>query len=132
MPDMQLTSYPNGISAAVLDKNAILKEANYTVVAKTDSGKTFYSTADAIVYSLPAVEAGTVVTFENMAEDGAAGITINPNGTDTITYLASLAAGKGVVNTKATAKKGDYITLQSLGGTTWNVMSVRGIWAKVP
>ena len=38
---------------------------------------------------------------------------------------------KGLINSKATAKKGDYVTLASLNGVVaWQVVDVRGVWAK--
>lgn len=128
---MALTNFPNGIGSFFVDSNAVAKTANYTVVATTDSGKTFTSTLDGIVYTLPAIAIGNTVTFVNLAENGQAALNISPNASDGITYAGSSTDNKDLINTKATAKKGDFVTLASLDGTdAWQVVAVRGIWAK--
>jgi len=108
-----------------------IKTANYTVVINTDSGKTFVSALDAIVFTLPAIAIGNTFTIKNTAADGDAAINIAPNASDGISYVGSLTDDKDLINTKATAKKGDFVTLASLDGVvSWQVVDVRGIWAK--
>lgn len=107
------------------------KIANYTVVATTDSGKTLASATDGMAFTLPAIAIGNTVTFVNTAEDGANTLTISPNASDGITYAGASDDDKDLINTKATSKKGDYVTLASLDGVVaWQVVAVRGIWAK--
>ena len=108
------------------------KTADYTVVVVTDSGKVFSSTLDGITYTLPAIAAGEVYTFINNAEDGAAALNISPNASDGIMYAGSNTDDKDLINTKATAKKGDYVTIKSseAGTVAWQVVAARGIWAK--
>lgn len=109
----------------------VVKTANYTVVITTDSGKTFTSKLDGIAFTLPAIAIGNTVTIVNIAKDGQALLTVSPNANDGITYAGSSTDDKDIINTKATAKKGDYITLASLDGVVaWQVVAVRGIWAK--
>ena len=48
---------------------ALDKSANYTVQA-ADSGKTFTSSTDGVVFTLPAISIGRVITFVNTAQDG--------------------------------------------------------------
>lgn len=128
---MATTNFPNGMKTFVLDSNAVEKTANYTVVTTTDSGKTFYVKTDGIVFTLPAIAVGNTITFVNMANDGAAALTISPNASDGITYAGSSTDNKDLINTKATAKQGDYVTLASLNGTdAWQVVAARGVWAK--
>ena len=126
------TRLPNGIESFLVDNNAVEKTANYTVVITTDSGKTFVSKLDAIVFTLPAIAVGNVVTIVNMAEDGKAKLSISPNASDGITYAGSSTDNKDLINTKATAKKGDYVTIQAMNGdvTAWQVVGARGVWAK--
>jgi len=125
------TAFPNGISSFLVDNNATLKTANYTVVISTDSGSTFTSTLDAIVYTLPSIAIGNTVTFINLALDGGAKLSISPAAADGITYDGSSTDNKDLINTKATAKYGDFVTIASLDGTTaWQVVAARGIWAK--
>ena len=125
------TAFPNGLSTFLVDNNATLKEANYTVVISTDSGSTFTSTLDGIVYALPAIAIGNTITFVNLARDGVAKLSVSPAAADGVTYDGSSTDNKDIINTKATAKYGDFITLASLDGVVaWQVVAVRGIWAK--
>ena len=128
---LRLTVYPNGLASFLVDSNAEIKAANYTVVIDTDSGKTFSSTLDAIVATLPSIATGNTITFVNMADDGTAALNISPAAADGINYVGSNTDDKDLINTKATAKKGDYVTLASLNGVVaWQVVDVRGVWAK--
>ena len=107
------------------------KTSNYTVVITTDSGKTFTSKTDGVVFTLPSIAVGNVFTFINTARDGVAGLTISPAALDGITYAGSSTDDKDLINTKATSKEGDYVKLAALDGTTaWQVVEAKGIWAK--
>lgn len=131
LSDLRLTVFPNGIASFLVDNNSTPKAANYTVVITTDSGKTFTSTLDGIVYTLPAIAIGNTVTIVNMAEDGQAALNISPAAADGITYAGSSTDDTDLINTKATAQKGDYVTLASLDGVVaWQVVDARGVWAK--
>ena len=111
--------------------NIETKASNYTVVATTDSGKTFVSSTDGVVFTLPAIATGAVFKFVNAAEDGTNTLTISPNASDGIDYAGSKTDDKDVINTKATSKQGDFIVIASLSSTThWSVTSVRGVFAK--
>jgi len=127
----RLTKFPNGLSSFLVDSNAVEKTANYTVIITTDSGKTFTSETDGVVFTLPSIAIGNTITFVNNAVDGAADLTISPAALDGITYAGSSTDDKDLINTKATAKRGDFVTLASLDGVVaWQVVAVRGIWAK--
>ena len=95
--------------AGVTGFNIDAKESNYTVVATTDSGKTFTSKTNGTVFTLPAIAVGNVFTFVNTAEDGANTFTISPNASDGILYVGGLVDDKDLINTKATSKVGDYV-----------------------
>ena len=111
--------------------NIETKASNYTVVATTDSGKTFVSSTDGVVFTLPAIATGAVFKFVNAAEDGTNALTISPNASDGIDYAGSKTDDKDVINTKATSKQGDYVVIASLDSTTnWSVTEVRGVFAK--
>ena len=117
--------------AGVTGFNIEAKESNYTVVATTDSGKTFTSKTDGTVFTLPAIAIGNTFTFVNTAEDGSNTLTISPNASDGITYAGSSTDDKDLINTKATSKVGDFVTLASLDGTVaWQVVACQGVWAK--
>lgn len=128
---LKLTLFPNGLGSFLVDNNAEIKTGNTTVIISTDSGKTFVSTLDAIVYTLPSIAIGNTITFVNMADDGQAALNISPAAADGITYAGSSTDNKDLINTKATSKKGDFVTLASLDGVVaWQVVAARGVWAK--
>jgi len=106
------------------------KSANYTV-ANGDSGKTLTSSTDGVVFTLPAISIGRVVTFVNTAQDGTNTLTISPAAADGILYAGSLTDDKDLINTKATSKVGDFVTLASLNSIDfWTVVDVQGVFAK--
>ena len=117
--------------AGVTGYNIEAKESNYTVVATTDSGKTFTSKTNGTVFTLPAIAVGNVFEFVNTAEDGANTFTISPNASDGILYVGGLVDDKDLINTKATSKVGDYVKIAALNSTAhWTVVEAQGVWAK--
>lgn len=119
-------------------------------LSSADSGKIFLCATDALVFTLPAVgslglgtssdkaPAGTTFTFVNSGADGNNIITISPAAADAVFGSIANAAADSVasgtddkdwVNTKATANKGDRVTLVSDGSTGWFIIEGVGIWA---
>jgi len=128
---LRLTVFPNGLASFLVDINAEIKTENYTVVINDDSGKTITSTLDGFVAQLPSIGTGNTITFVNMADDGQSEFSISPAALDGINYAGSNTDDKDLINTKATSKKGDYVTLASLNGTVaWQVIDARGVWDK--
>ena len=110
--------------------NIETKTSNYTV-RTGDSGKTFVSSTDGVVFTLPAIAIGYSFKFVNNAPDGANALTLSPNASDGITYAGSSTDDKDLINTKATSKQGDFVVISSLDGTgAWQVTQVRGTFAK--
>jgi hypothetical protein len=110
--------------------NIETKTSNYTVTT-ADSGKTFVSSTDGVVFTLPAIAIGYSFKFVNNAPDGTNALTLSPNAADGITYAGSSTDDKDLINTKTTSKQGDYVVIASLDGTTaWQVTEVRGTFAK--
>ena len=106
------------------------KTANYTV-QNADSGKTFTSKTDGVVFTLPAISIGRIFTFVNTGPDGTNALTISPNASDGILYAGSLTDDKDIINTKATSKVGDFVVCASLNSTThWTIVDVQGVFAK--
>ena len=131
MSSSRLTNFPNGLGSFFVDSNSTAKESAYTVVVTTDSGKTFTTVTDGMVFTLPAIAIGNTVTFVNMSPDASGSLAISPAAADGITYAGSATDDKDLINTKATAKRGDSVTLASLDGVVaWQVVAVRGTWAK--
>jgi len=118
--------------AGVTGFNIEQKDSSYTVVINNgDSGKTFLSNTKDVVFTLPAIAIGNVYTFVNTGADGQNNLTISPDGDDGLLYLGSLTDDKDVINTLATSKVGDYITVASLNSVVfWTVVDVQGVWAK--
>lgn len=114
-----------------------------TTLTKDYDGQILAVGTDALVITLPAVgadtaPAGTTLTFLNIGADGNNLITLSPNASDaifgTIANAAADSVASGVddkdfVNTKATANKGDRVTLVSDGSTGWFILGGVGIWA---
>jgi hypothetical protein len=122
----KMTRFENGI----LDTNAVKKTSDYTVVTSTDAGKTFY-VESTVTFTLPAIAIGNTFTFVYAGKDGEATLTLSPNASDGISFKGSATDDKDLILTKATAKRGDYVTIASLSGIdAWQVTAVRGIWAK--
>tara|TARA_R100001440_G_scaffold72698_1_gene96731 strand:- start:400 stop:789 length:390 start_codon:yes stop_codon:yes gene_type:complete len=110
--------------------NIETKTSNYTVTTG-DSGKTFVSATDGVVFTLPAIATGAVFKFVNAAEDGTNTLTISPNASDGIQYAGSATDDKDLINTKSTSRQGDYVVIASLDSTAnWSVTEVRGTFAK--
>lgn len=110
-----------------------------------DMGTVIKIATDAKVLTLPTIGSspdeameGSRITFRNTGADGNNTVTISPVAANRIygtvangaaDSVASGALDKDIVNTKATANKGDYITLESDGGTGWYIVGGVGIWA---
>ena len=121
------------------------KEQYTTTVSKTitdsDSSTEQNVATDALVYTLPAITAanlGMSIRFRNTGADANNIVTISPASTDaihgTIANAAadSVAGGvvnKDLINTKATANKGDWVELTASALTEWYITGGVGIWA---
>jgi len=118
--------------AGVTGYNIEQKDSNYTVVINNgDSGKTLLSNTKDVVFTLPAIAVGNVYTFVNTGADAQNNLTISPNANDGILYLGGLTDDKDLINTQATSKVGDYVTIASLNSTVfWTVVDAQGVWAK--
>lgn len=102
------------------------------------SGKVFLVGTDALTITLPATKKGLAYTFVNSGADANNIITISPDANDAIYGSVANAAAdsvsggvddKDIINTKATANKGDRITLIGDGVDGWYILDGVGIWA---
>lgn len=117
----------------------VATRATNATLAATDCGTVQNVTVDAVVLTLPAVAAanvGQTFTVRNGGNGGDVGFTLAVNAADALNGLGFTAAnGKGAVNTKATSRPGDEITVVSSGSTGaggWSVQRAHGIFARVP
>lgn len=107
-----------------------LKSTNYTVDAE-DAGKVLWVDTDAVVITLPAVGGISNVVVANAAAFGVAGISVSPNAADMIEGPDITAAdNKDLVNTKATAQRGDYVRIVDGDANGWTAVEVSGTWAR--
>ena len=107
-----------------------LHTANDTM-AEGDSGLVHKCGTDAVVFTLPATVVGYTYTFMNVAEDGTAAISISPGAVDKIMGAGLTSEdNKDLINTKSTAKKGDFVTLVGDGVNGWFVTAMAGTWAR--
>lgn len=107
-------------------------------ISLDSSGTIFLVGTDALVISLPATQKGATFTFINSGADGNNTITLSPVAADAIFGTIANAAAdsvsggvvdKDIVNTKATANKGDRITIVGDGVDGWYIVDGVGIWA---
>lgn len=89
-----------------------------------------------LVITLPSSAAGYgPYTFVNYGEEtdeiSDVQISISPNSSDQITGCdISASNNKDIINTLATAKKGDYLKVQYAGANKWAIVGMRGTWAR--
>lgn len=106
------------------------KSVNYTVDA-TDSGTTIFVDTDAVVITLPAVGGINGVKVVNIAAFGAALISAAPNAADMVEGPGITAAdNKAILNTKATARRGDYINIYDGDANGWAIVEMKGTWVR--
>ena len=127
---MEVEFRPGAVDEFGVNTARETKSANYTVDA-LDSGKIIYVDTDAVIITLPATDAGITVTVANAGSFGTVGVTIAPNAVDQINGNDITAADdKDLVNTKATAQRGDFVTLVADGTDGWFVTAQRGTWTR--
>ncbi len=101
--------------------------------AAAESGVCYDVTADAAVITLPATAVGLEFTVMNMAADAAALVEVDFQAADkNLGGLGITAGGDGkkLSNTKATAKKGDFITFVADGVDGYRIKAIRGTWSQ--
>lgn len=107
-----------------------LISANKTLDAE-DSGKLFWVDTDAVTITLPAVAVGSLCKIVNGGAYGAVAVTISPDANDSIEAPDITAAdNKDIINTKATARRGDAVTLGDANADGYIVTNMVGIWAR--
>ena len=106
-----------------------LEDGNKTLDAE-DVGKVFYVKKDAAAITLPATSVGLMFTIVNCGQDGDCKVSVSPNALDKI--MGPDIAGtdnKDLINTKATAKCMDRVTVIAEGTNGYYVAAIRGVWA---
>lgn len=111
-------------------------------LALADCGIVQNVLTDAITITLPSTAASLNFTVRNGGDadsgapagsgyNGSAAVNVSPAAADKISGLALTPAdNKDLINTKATAKVGDEVTLLADGTDGYTVVSVKGTWAR--
>lgn len=96
-----------------------------------DNGKAFYVTADAKTITLPATLTGLDVIIINGGADAAVAVNISPNANDLIAGPDIAGAdNKDLINTKATAIRGDFVHITDRATAGYIVKRMKGTWAQ--
>jgi hypothetical protein len=96
-----------------------------------DTGKTLFVDTDAQTMTLLTYAAATAIRVKvvNIGAFGTVAVSIDPAGGDKIAGPNDTGADGGImVNTKATARRGDYAVISSGGDDGYMVEEIRGIW----
>ena len=134
------------ISNQVLRERAkIITPVVSTTLSETESFQEVNVGTDALVLTLPKITAenlGLTYTFRNTGADANNIITISPNALDAFVggfpfvtgstasmNRASGTVNKDFINTKATSKKGDWVTIKAVSLTNWYIQGGQGVWA---
>lgn len=95
-----------------------------------DNGKLFFVTADAKIITLPAVATPVNCTIVNGGAFGTIAVNISPAAADKIQGPDLPGTdNKDLINTKATAKRGDFVRIGTGDANGPLVMELRGTWA---
>lgn len=106
-----------------------LVSANKTLDAE-DTGKTFFVDTDGVVITVPATATALNCRVVNIGAAAAVGLQLSPQAADKIAG-PDLAGtdNKDLINTKATAKRGDFVRIQNGHADGPIVTEMRGTWA---
>ena len=126
--EASLTTDPYGVTGQSVTETVAI---NKTLDAG-DTGTTQIITADATVTTLPAIADGlSGVKIVNGGAFGTIAVTISPNAADMIMGPGITGAdNKDLINTKATARRGDYVVLEGGDADGYVVTEMVGIWAR--
>lgn len=104
--------------------------ANKTLDSE-DSGKLFWVDTDAVTITLPAVATPALCKIVNGGAYGTVAVTISPNANDSLEGPDITAAdNKDIINTKATARRGDFAKLGFVDAAGYAVTELLGTWAR--
>jgi hypothetical protein len=102
-----------------------------TTTDKLDTAKAFWVDTDAQTMTLlaEAVTTAQDLLFVNGGAFGTIAVSVDPNAADLIAGPDDTGAAGGImVNTKATARRGDFVQISQTADEGWHVIGMRGIW----
>lgn len=96
-----------------------------------DNGKLLWVDTDAKIITLPALATPITCKIVNGKGFGAVLVSVSPDAADMI-HMPNIAGtnDKDAQNTKATARRGDFIKIAPGDANGWAVTELRGTWAK--
>lgn len=95
-----------------------------------DNGKVFFVNTDAVVVTLPSVATPINAKIVNIGAFGAVKLSIDPAAADKVQGPDLPGTdNKDLINTKATAKRGDFVVLTTGDANGAVVAELRGTWA---
>jgi hypothetical protein len=95
-----------------------------------DNGKVFFVDTDAVIITMPAVATPVNCKIVNIGAFGAVAVNVSPAAADKIQGPDLPGTdNKDLINTKATARRGDFVTLVTGDANGPIVSELRGIWA---
>ena len=122
--DSEATSHVYGVTYDVVSY------AVDTTLTEDESGKFIISTGDDKTFTLPATATGLVYHIVVGATSTTTGLSISPAAADSIAGLGLTAVDdKDLINTQATERVGDSVTLVSVAAG-WLAVNASGTWAK--
>jgi len=103
-----------------------------TTLDATHTGKLLWVDTDAKIITLPAIASGLDgVMIVNGGAFGAVAVNVSPNAADMILGPDITGAdNKDLINTKATAKRGDFVVIGGNDADGYAVLAMRGTWAR--
>jgi hypothetical protein len=106
------------------------KAAGYTVLAE-ESGTVFIATAADVEFTLPATAIGLTYTFVFKVPSAGVGGQVSPAAADKIMGNGFTSAdNKAAINSGATDREGDSITVVGDGSAGWFIVGLTGTWAR--
>ena len=115
------------------DKSHTTTAANDTLTAADDSGGVAHVTASGTFntsITLPVGVVGMDFVIQGDDADGINGLIVDLNGIEIVAGMnMTVANGETLTNTKATAKRGDFVHyVCNVAATSWRCVAFRGIW----
>lgn len=115
---------------AVRQRPTLMKAANYTV-QPSDSGSILVATAADVVFTLPPTADGLWYTIVFKVPSAGTGGKVSPDANDKIMGNGFTSANnKDAINSGATDREGDSITLAADGLDGWFIIGITGTWAR--
>jgi len=96
-----------------------------------DTGKVLFVDTDAKTITLPVVATGLYCTIVNIGAYGTVLVTVSPQAADGIHAPdIGFVNDKDHLNTKATAQRGDLVSIAPGDANAWLINNQRGVWAQ--